>query len=158
MPCLVILGIFILSGCATTGDEYAGPGAVAVWDLEDLSPARGGRPDLGQLLSGEIIQSLQQTDVQVVERQKILAILEELNIGSSALADEQTRLRVGRMIGAREMVFGGYMVVGTAMRLDLRRVNVETGRITKTAKRTADAGNLAGWLGAAREAAQELYQ
>ncbi len=157
MPYLVVLGIFILSGCATTGEEYSGARAVAVWDLEDLSPGSGGRPDLGQLLSGEIIQALQQADVQVVERQKILSIMEELNLGSSSLADEETRLRVGRMTGAREMVFGGYMVVGTAMRLDLRRVDVETGRITKTAKRTTPVGNLAGWLAAAREAAGELY-
>ena len=157
MPYLVIPVIFILSGCATTGDEYAGPAAVAVWDLEDLSPGAGGRPDLGQLLSGEIIQALQQADVQVVERQKILAIMEELNLGSSSLADDETRLRVGRMIGAREMVFGGYMVVGNSMRIDVRRVDVETGRVMRTSKKTVDARDLAGWLAGAREAAQGLY-
>ena len=104
---LAVLCLFILTGCATTGEDYTGPRAVAVWDLEDLSPRAGGRPDLWQLLSGEIIQALQQADVQVVERQKILAILEELNLGSSSLADEGTRLRVGRMTGARLPRAGG---------------------------------------------------
>ncbi|HPI91833.1 MAG TPA: CsgG/HfaB family protein [Deltaproteobacteria bacterium] len=155
--CFLLMGVLALPGCATTSGEYEGVRTVAVWDLEDLSPGAGGRPDLGQLLSGEIIQAVQGSDVQVVERQKILAILEELNLGSSALADEETRLRVGRMIGAGEMVFGGYMVVGSTMRVDLRRVDVESGRIVKTAKGTADSGDLAGWLSTARKAGAELY-
>lgn len=154
---LAVLGMFVLSGCATTGDGYTKAAAVAVWDLEDLSPGAGGRPDLGQVLSGEIIEALQQTGVQVVEREKILSILEELHLGSSFLTDDETRLRVGRIMGAREMVFGGYMVVGGSIRIDVRRVDVETGRVVKTAKRTAGAGDLAGWLAGAREAAAELY-
>jgi len=61
------------------------------------------------------------------------------------------------MTGAKEMVFGGYMVVGTTMRIDLRRVDVETGRVLKTAKMTAAAADLSGWLKAARNAAAELF-
>jgi hypothetical protein len=142
-------------GCATTG-EQAGVRAVAVWDPENLSLKDSGRPDLGQILSGEVIQTLQTSGIKVVEREKLVAMLEELRLGSSELADESTRLKVGRMIGAREMVFGGYMVVGNTMRLDLRMVDVETGKVLKTAKKTAQAGDLAGWLKAARDAAAEL--
>lgn len=153
----VIAALCMLSGCATMETAPGGPRAVAVWDLEDLSPGDAGRPDLGQLLSGEIIDALRQARVVVVERERLVSILEELNIGSSSLADEETRLRVGRVIGAGEMVFGGYMVVGATMRIDLRRVDVETGRVTKTAKGTSAAGDLAGWLLAARTSAVELF-
>jgi hypothetical protein len=146
-----------LFGCATTGEQQ-GIRAVAVWDPEDLSFKDSGRPDLGQVLSGEIIETFQTSGIKVVEREKLVAMLEELRLGSSELADESTRLKVGRMIGAREMVFGGYMVVGKTMRLDLRRVDVETGRVLKTSKKTSDASDLTGWLRAAREAAAELLK
>jgi hypothetical protein len=153
----IIMCIGLLHGCSTI-PEHGGLRSVAVWDLENLSPGVSAAPDLGQVLSGEIIQTVKQSgDIRVVEREKLVAILQELNLGSSELADESTRLKVGRMIGAREMVFGGYMVVGSTMRVDLRRVDVETGKVVKTAKKTAAADDLAGWLKAARDTAAVLY-
>jgi len=147
-----------LRACATI-PEPQGFRPVAVWDLENLSLDASARPDLGQLLSSEIIQAIKEHGaIQVVERAKLIAILEELKLGSSALADESTRLRVGRMTGAKEMVFGGYMVVGTTMRIDLRRVDVETGRVLKTAKMTADAADMAGYLAAAKDAGVLLFK
>ena len=147
-----------LRGCATI-PEPQGFRPVAVWDLENLSLDASARPDLGQLLSSEIIQAIKEHGaIQVVERAKLIAILEELKLGSSALADESTRLGVGRMTGAKEMVFGGYMVVGTTMRIDLRRVDVETGRVLKTAKMTADAADMAGYLAAAKDAGVLLFK
>jgi len=42
------------------------------------------------------------------------------------------------------------------MRLDLRLVEVETGKILKTAQRVRAATDVAQWLSAAQEAADEL--
>ena len=70
--------------------------------------------------------------------------------------DEDTRLRIGQICGARFMVFGGYFVHRQMMRLDLRLVEVETGRVVKATQKTTSAGNLNSWLKIAREAAQEL--
>ncbi|HOJ14211.1 MAG TPA: CsgG/HfaB family protein, partial [Deltaproteobacteria bacterium] len=95
--------------------------------------------------------------VEVVERERLVAVLEELRLGSSQLADDETRLRVGRITGAREMVFGAYMVVGPTMRLDLRRVDVETGRVVRTASKTAPSGDVQAWVEAARKAAVDLF-
>ena len=149
--------MLLACGCASFPEQET-QRTVAVWDLENLSPGTETRPDLGGLLGSEIIQTVQQTgDIQVVEREKLVAILEELRLGSSILTDESTRLKVGRLLGAREMIFGGYMVVGSTMRIDLRRVEVETGRVLKTAKQTAAAGDLAAWLAAARQAGRALY-
>lgn len=157
----IILSIFLcavwLSGCASTPLEQT-TRAVAVWDLENLSLSEQARPDLGQVLSGEIIQAIQRTgDIRVVERERLVTILEELKLGSSELADETTRLKVGRIIGAAEMVFGGYMVVGNTMRIDLRRVDVSTGRVLKTVKQTTGADDMEGWLKAAGQAGSTLY-
>jgi TolB-like protein len=143
-------------GCATTGKQPV-PLTVAVLDIENLGPGDSTGADLGELLSSEIIGKLsEKPGIQVIERQKLLNVLEELKLGSSELADESARLKVGRMLGARRMVFGGYLVSGGSMRLDLRLVDVETGRILKTAKKTAQAGDISSWVKAAGEAAEAL--
>jgi hypothetical protein len=49
------------------------------------------------------------------------------------------------------------MTTGKAMRIDLRRVDVETGSVLKAASSKAGSGDIAGWLAAARSAAAELY-
>lgn len=154
---LMAVGLALLSACASV-PEGERVRSVAVWDLENLSVEASDNPDLGGLLAAEIIQAVQGAgDIQVVEREKLVAILEELKLGST-LADDATRLKVGRMTGAREMVFGGYMVVGPTMRIDLRRVDVESGRIIKTSKQIAPTSDLNGWRKAARDAAMELMR
>jgi hypothetical protein len=148
----------LVHGCAGVPAQD-GVRAVAVWNLENLSMGDTSRPDLGELLSSEIMQTVKEKGgVPVVEREKLVTVLQELNLGSSGLADESTRLKVGRMIGAREMVFGSYMVVGPSMRIDVRRVDVETGKVIRAASRQAGSADLSGWLGAARDAAAELYE
>ena len=61
----------------------------------------------------------------------MLLVLEELNLGTSGLISESTRLEIGRIIGARSMVFGSYIVINNIMRMDLRKVEVETGLVLK---------------------------
>ena len=131
--------------------------AVAVWNLENLNPAETAGPDMGELLAAKVVETLKESDrYVVVEREQILLTLEELNLGSSSAVDQATRLKIGRIVGARFMVFGGYFVLGDMMRLDLRLVEVETGRVVKAAQKTAPAGDLGGWLAVAQQAAREL--
>lgn len=131
---------------------------IAVWDLDDLSPsAYAQQANLGEILSGKIIEAVQaKGEYSVIERQRLLLALEELHLGSSSLADEDTRLKLGKITGASFMIFGGYQIIGDTMRLDLRLVEVETGKIKKAVQKTASASDLAGWLDAAGKAAEEL--
>jgi curli biogenesis system outer membrane secretion channel CsgG len=134
------------------------PGAVAVWDLENLNPADQTPTDLGELLSAQVIDTLGESGgFKVVERQRLLLVLEELNIGSSDIAAASTRLRVGKIVGAKFMVFGSYFVMDSMMRLDLRMVEVETGKIVKAAERTVSGKDLSTWLNTAREATRDLF-
>jgi PBP1b-binding outer membrane lipoprotein LpoB len=160
---LAVVICLLLYGCAAT--PVAPPVSVssdrkpviAVWDLEDLSPLDIAQMDLGNLLSSRITETVQQAGgYTVVEREKLEIVLRELNLGSSSLADPSTQLRIGRIAGARLMIFGAYQVVADQMRLDLRIVDVETGRIIKTAEKTAGGGDISGWLEAAEAAAKEL--
>jgi curli biogenesis system outer membrane secretion channel CsgG len=130
---------------------------VAVWDMDELSPSSGAQPDLGQALSGRIMEAFESKGkYTLVERQRLILALEELHLGSSELADESTRLRLGNLVGAQAMVFGAYQVIGSSMRLDLRLVDVETGKVLKATQRTVSASDLTTWLKAAREAGEEL--
>ncbi len=151
-----------LSGCAALKKsepaEPSADAAVAVWDLEDLSVNPGLFADMTGMLSGQIIETVKQkSQHQVIERQRLLMVLEEQNIGSSSLADESVKLRLGKLAGARLMIFGAYQVVGKTMRVDVRLVDVETGKILKTSEKTAGVMDLNGWLSAASHAAQELF-
>ena len=123
---------------------------VAVWSPDDLSFQSSPWPDLGELLGSQVTAYIGESGkYAVVEREKLDAVLEELNLATSALADPATRLKIGRLAGARMMVFGGYQVVGSSMRLDLRLVDVATAGIVATATETVDAADLNAWLRAA---------
>ena len=154
---LTIILLAVFAGCTTASCKDQQAPAVAVWDLENLSPNEAIGVDMGELLAAKVIETLKETgSLQVVERERLILALEELDLSSSKLVDEATRLRIGRIIGARFMVFGGYFVIGGMMRLDLRLVEVETGRIVKAAQRVTAAGDINGWLNAAGQAAEEL--
>jgi curli biogenesis system outer membrane secretion channel CsgG len=153
---------FFLNGCAAAPPAPSGVPSekktiIAIWDLEDLSPMGIAQPDMGNILSARIMETIQQAgDYTVVEREKLEIALRELNLGSSSLADPSTQLRIGRIAGAKLMIFGAYQVIADQMRLDLRMVDVETGRIKKTAEKTAGGNDISGWLNAAEAAAKEL--
>lgn len=149
------IAVAFIAGCAS---EPVIPvhTAVAVWDLDDLSPVAQPHAELGEMLSAKVIETIQLKGYTVVERQRLLLALEELRLGTSELADESTRLRLGRIAGARFMVFGAYQVVGEKMRLDMRLVEVETARVLKAVKETASSTEVQGWLEAARKAAEDL--
>lgn len=137
--------------------KVARPSTVAVWDFDALSVGNSMAPDLGEVMASRVTDAISRKGkVTVVERQRLLLALQELHLGSSALADESTRLKLGRMVGAKMMIFGGYLVTGDKMRLDVRLVNVETGAVIKAAERTVPAANVPQWFEAAESAANEL--
>ena len=82
--------------------------------------------------------------------------MEELNIGTSDVVSDSTRLEIGRIVGARLMLFGSYTVIGETIMLDLRMVEVETGRILKATYKTTTSSNPVELLKIARDAAKAL--
>jgi len=69
------------------------------------------------------------------------------------LADETTRLELGKILGAQLMVFGGYQQVGEQFRIDLRMIAVESGAVVRTGEKTIHTTDASGWLKAAEDAA-----
>lgn len=174
-PDLLIGGLLLLAaGCAPSplpmGGEDPGDApspsqveSVAVWEPEPgglTSPeATPFLSEMAPALAAEIMAVFSEAETYtLVEREKLLLALEELNLGSSELASPNTRLEIGRLIGAKWMVFSVYQAFGGSFRIDLRRVAVETGQVAGAASETAPAGDPGRWPAAARAAATRLLE
>jgi len=153
---LLLVVLLLNAGCSGMPPVSKGPPGVAVWELEDIS-AEGPLANAGELLAAQIAVTLaNQGRYVVVERYRLVRILEEQHLSATSLTDRQTQLRLGELIGARFMVFGGYQVLGDKVRLDIRLVNVETGKISKAVKKVVASSDLQTLLDAAKAAAEEL--
>lgn len=64
--------------------------------------------------------------VQVVEREMLDALLQELELGSSDLADKNTQLELGRLLAARLLGFVEFSQTGGDVSMYVRFVDVET--------------------------------
>ncbi len=138
----IVLAILVI-GCVTTEtavQKTAVPTPVAVWDFEDLTPYTGHQFSyLKTVLADVAIKRLNEiAGVQPIERSRIVQVLEEQAIGSSELASEKTKLRLGKLLGAREMIFGAFQILGGQARIDVRLVDVETSRVISADEKTLD--------------------
>jgi TolB-like protein len=87
------------------------------------------RKGLAQML----ISDLSAIDsIRLVERDRLEEVLAELELGRSGKIDPATAARVGKLLGARYMVLGGYFELRGALRVDARVVEVETGRVLQS--------------------------
>lgn len=68
----------------------------------------------------------------VVERDRLEEVMGELKLGQSKAVDQATAAKVGKLLGARFMVLGGYFDAMGMLRVDARVVEVETGRIVRS--------------------------
>ncbi len=73
--------------------------------------------------------------VQVVERVLIERLLEELNLGSSDLADPETALRLGKVLAAKLLGTGSLFYVPNGILFNMRLIDTETSAIPKVVTR-----------------------
>jgi TolB-like protein len=68
--------------------------------------------------------------LQVVERDRLQALLEEQDLSRTGRVDQETAVRLGKILGARHLLMGGFVIDPREnMRLDVRAVSVETSRV-----------------------------
>ncbi|UCD17491.1 MAG: hypothetical protein JSV44_00865 [Candidatus Zixiibacteriota bacterium] len=73
------------------------------------------------------------SDMKVVERDKINAIISEIELQQAGKVDQATAVKVGKILGARIMVFGSLTQLSARnMRMLVRAVDVETSEIIAT--------------------------
>ena len=111
--------------------QASGP-AVVVWDFDNQSPPGLGTQEafLRRALGESLTMSLLQPGgPPVVERQRLKDLLAEQKLSAAQLSDEDTRVRLGRILGAARMVFGGFMVLGDEVQVHVRVVDTATARV-----------------------------
>lgn len=162
--------VLILMGCASSAPVrkptciscsqiYEKGTGIVVWDFEITNPSGGVQMD--PFLSGKIIQKLiKEGHYDVITRDRLLILLKELNLDTSLLVDERTRLKLGKIVGAKLMVFGDIIeIVYDRMMMHLRLVEVETGKILTSVEKYYNPApsDRSEWINAVEEMTPELF-
>lgn len=87
------------------------------------------RKGLAQMLISDLSDG---ESYQIVERDRLQEILDELKLNQSKKIDKKTANKIGKLLGARFMVLGGYFDLMGTLRVDARIVEVETGKVVKS--------------------------
>ncbi len=86
---------------------------------------------LQQMLITEFAQNQQ---LRIVERGRIKDLLAEQDLGAGGRVDQNTAAKIGKLVGAKYIVLGGFIDFYGDFRIDARIVNVETSELVKTVK------------------------
>jgi len=82
-------------------------------------------------------------NIRVIERDQVQKLVDEQKLTSGGQVDRETAVRVGKLLGAQHMIFGGFMADPKGnFRIDARAVNVETGLIEYTDRVQDNADNV----------------
>ena len=154
----IIAVIMLFAGCAGTKkdsvkvkEESAAvivdqiPKTMAVLPFENNSVTDPDRyAPLSKGLSAMLITDLKNSSasLQLIERDKIQALLKEIALGQSGSVDQSTAVRAGKILGAQSIVFGSFMVLGNQVRMDARIIKVETSEVVMAESITGDSGVL----------------
>ena len=80
--------------------------------------------------------------LRVVDRGRINELLAEQDLGASGRVDANTAAQIGRIVGAKFIVMGGFVDFYGDMRIDARIVDTETTEIVKVERTRDDRGNM----------------
>lgn len=137
----VVLMLSILLSANLTGVLSAtNSPTIAILDFSNNSLVdKEKHASLSQGLAEIMITELSKIqNLKLVERQKINALIQEMQLSQSGIISEAAGLQVGKLLGAHFLVFGSYMIsFNNQIRVDLRIVEVETG-VTVKAEEVTD--------------------
>lgn len=71
--------------------------------------------------------------IEVVEREQLEKLLDELEFALSDLADTQNSLELGKLAGAESLIYGSFIFLNDQLRIDCKITEVESGKITGSA-------------------------
>jgi hypothetical protein len=112
-----------------------GKTTAAVVDFTDLN---GSVTALGRFVAEELSGCLVSatTDLQVIERLRLGAVLKEQKLGETPVIDPATAKKLGEIVGAQAIITGTLTPFGESVRLSVRALDVATARVIGAA--TAD--------------------
>jgi len=105
----------------------------SIVDKDKLDPLKKGLADM------MITEMSKIKGIKVVERQRIQSIIEELNLNETDMVDKSTTQKMGKLLGAKVMLFGGFSnLFNDKLRIDVRLVRTETGETLKAEEETGE--------------------
>ncbi len=82
-------------------------------------------------------------NIRVVERDQVQKLIDEQKLVTSGVVDRETAVKVGKLLGAQHMIFGGFMADrNNNFRIDARAVDVGTSAIEYTERVQDKADNI----------------
>ena len=98
---------------------------------------------LGKGMASMMISDLSAVqEIQLLERERIQDLVQEIDRQGTQYFDSTTAVKVGHMAGAEYVVVGAIAAIRPQMRIDTRVVRVETGEIVKAAQVTGQEDKL----------------
>jgi TolB-like protein len=123
------------AGKPTVAVMYFTNGALA--NNADYAPLSKG---LAEMLITELAAN---TNIRVVERDRLEALLAEQNLGSSGRVEKETAAKIGKTLGALHMLMGSFVIdPKERMRMDIRAINTETSELEYAASVSGKADNM----------------
>lgn len=123
--------LFLLAICLMLLSRAAHAKTWAVLDFEshtdDEALAVLG-PAVADMLRTDLVRS---GEVTIVERDRLAAVLAELELQKSDAFDPQAAVSIGKLVGAESIVLGAVHASAGTLRLDARVVDVDTGVATE---------------------------
>jgi TolB-like protein len=137
---LVFLALLAPSSAALAQKKIAKPTvAILYFDYDGSSEEMGFlRKGLTQMLVSDLSDV---TEVDIVERVRLQDALEELELNRTNKIDQSSANRIGKLLGARYLVMGGYFDIAGTLRMDARVVEVETGKVVASLGKHGKAGD-----------------
>jgi TolB-like protein len=128
IPGLVALALLASAPVAWAQKKVVKPTvAILYFDYDGSSEEMGFlRKGLTQMLVSDLSEV---TEVDIVERVRLQDAIEELELNRTNKIDQSSASRIGKLLGARYLVMGGYFDISGTLRMDARVVEVETGKV-----------------------------
>lgn len=139
---LRLLAAFCVTGAMAQPAALQLLPAVVVWDFDNQSPMALPGAERGNFLKRSLSENLtaallQVPGLPVVERQRLKDLLAEQRLAAGDVADEDARLRLGKIVGASRMVFGGFFMLGDEVQVHVRVIDTASSRVVFADETTA---------------------
>lgn len=82
--------------------------------------------------------------VTIVEREKLEKLIQEIKLGQSKYFDQTTALKLGKGLGAQNILTGSFYVLDNVIRIDARLIDVQTGGVVFAEKVSGNKNNFFG--------------
>lgn len=102
--------------------------AISILYFENSSVDK--KDSFSKALTEMVISSLSEIEeIQIIEREKMNNVVDEMRLGMTGLVDERSAPKIGNILGAKYIVSGNLLIAGNAINVSYKLTEVETAKI-----------------------------